>query len=590
METVTTPGGLRPSGPSPDHTSPDDLHPAITGSSALLSPTKEDVARAFDILVRSVLGRNGLVPPCGRRYVLWSRYRGLLLRRPSSPCSDPQSIDNDIEIIRLSLLKMQEEGAIRTANLHKERNALASSALPVELCTRIFSECKNMDEDPLRRLLQLSRVSVRWWDIIRTTASLWTTVNPAYKDTQIALKLSKNSPLRVILDSSLDLYPLFSGERGHGQRYNCIRAEMQRWQSVSVKTADLARITDFLGPLPMLQSLDLCFDLSSIAFPFTGGPLLQHLRLWSLDIRSWSTVDLPRLETLEVRSIRVGSRWGVKLVESLVASPLLRRLGLLDIALFSDAANDPPSSPTQVIMPNLTALTLEDVASPVLCSLFECIRGPQLSRLHLHQRDLIHSSAILDAMDHTVDGPSLLLCAITNASLSEIRIQVSRRAIEIKHPDPSNTSLDFAINTLNPVDTMLHLAELFQSTPTHVPIRLHFTSANAILRDSGVTFLDTFSTLSEIAVTNFEDASVLLRYVLQATTALSRLETFGFEAGFKGDERDFIELTGLLKEMLHRRPRVTVWDWHMQPFEWGLESFSGRAIPPDVWLDGPSPL
>ncbi|KAG8980911.1 hypothetical protein FRB90_007404, partial [Tulasnella sp. 427] len=118
-------------------------------------------------------------------------------KRLSPQDSSIIDVDGEMDVVTVAQSVLSAIVSQRLAALRRQHNAMLSiNKLPAELLAYIISTTVHSQTWSVVALWGLASVCSRWWRIIITTPSIWTTAR-MYKQPQLALKKSKELPVTV---------------------------------------------------------------------------------------------------------------------------------------------------------------------------------------------------------------------------------------------------------------------------------------------------------------------------------------------------------------------------------------------------------
>ncbi|KAJ7491765.1 hypothetical protein B0H11DRAFT_2007768 [Mycena galericulata] len=205
--------------------------------------------------------------------------------------------DDEISRLRAQLSTLESDRAALHAHHTACKSVLAPiRRLPTELMAGIFALCPDsfwphhIRDRPISRLapqtpVTLSKVCVRWRDIIVGTPILWNRINlylswweeskigTTMTSLQFILECGEGSPLHLKI-----------GSEAHIPALDLLTAHSERWKSVEIvgsSTSDIEYLVNSSGDFPLLQDLvlDIWDYTPKMVDLFKIAPNLQYLRV-----------------------------------------------------------------------------------------------------------------------------------------------------------------------------------------------------------------------------------------------------------------------------------------------------------------------
>ncbi|KAG8952488.1 hypothetical protein FRC04_004548 [Tulasnella sp. 424] len=254
----------------------------------------------------------------------------------SAKSSTLLDVDREMDVLVVARELFSSILARRIAALRRQHNAmLPINKLPAELLASIISISVHSQTWSIAALWNLASICSRWWHIIITTPSLWTTAR-MFKQPQLALRKSKGLPITVRVQ-------YWNHSEGEMKQFmEIVGPQSHRWQFVFIQTTFTDLLSSHLGrPLHQLEGLSLGYHGgwggSSRQVALGAIPKLRHLRLTRITL-DWRMLTQISLETLSLRNLRQAHAPKLQeLYQILASSPRLTSLTLFELEEAVDA-------------------------------------------------------------------------------------------------------------------------------------------------------------------------------------------------------------------------------------------------------------
>lgn len=261
-------------------------------------------------------------------------------------------------------------------------------------------------------LIRITHVSTSWFEAAIGCPILWTNIYATPDTGQLItrswLKRSKNLPLNMVVDlrrylnPSDDTHPLATGNPQMVIRriMQTLIPHMTRCKQLSISTSvdvDMGTVLWTLQRIrttPLLEHLRLCQseegpDIDSILDTMTpypvfhgNAPLLRDLRLNGVPMTHMLQVAIG-ITTLTIRCIAGKSlRWSY-VMQVLRHSPQLQTLSMWDSIVFDLPVRTDSDLRDQLMLPNLTTISIGNMDIPFTTALFALLDVPVLHTLCL---------------------------------------------------------------------------------------------------------------------------------------------------------------------------------------------------------------
>lgn len=440
-------------------------------------PSTDAISRAIAILLDSVRQENRLP---SFEYV--DPIPILVFNRSSSASRSvaPQSVSSlDAEAEALSTIRstLNDEISPRISSLLQLRNSLSPlHHLPPELLCDI-SMMVLQDARSVRRVVELSTLSVFWRRLLLRSPRMWSMVELGRGGVGLALERSCQAPLEVAYDSltaSLDtnLSLVLKDLRLVGQH-------VSRWRSLSLTaTMDilLQLNTYFTSPLLMLEVLELrntSWPQRQPTLAFQGGSRLTRLTIKDVPL-NWRLLTLSRLRELHLDNVRFDPD---SLLSMLASAPLIEQLHVRRCrSPFNQTASAATLS-AGIQASHLRDLWLEAVDGVILLALGDAIIAENLSALGLKQWKGEDGSLLLPAFAQSRRAScSLMEAVLRNTELTRLQLTVTLTGILTPITLTAFTASSQPLSAQLLVGlsgSITSLLDVFHSAATAVPLHVH---------------------------------------------------------------------------------------------------------------------
>lgn len=507
-------------------------------------------------------------------------------------------VDARLDHLAAVLGGLRDDFQTRSAALCKQRNSLTPvNILPTEVLLDVLRRSVQSTEDTegqlkpdakIRRLMEMSVVCTRWWNVLAEDPSLWTEVDLKVPGAELAVQRSGDQPL--------DIHALlFERDDTFQKRTEAISLHAKRWQSVKC----YAEGTDYLEPilsssaLPLLEILNMGGGSSHIIH-IHDAPNLRDLCLDWIYVR-WERVKLPKLTCLTLTTIHPNVLPPVAdLVQILTLFPTLKIFKLDSIKYtWYEVPLILPSTTGSLVLPNLEVLGLTNIEAPIVIHFLTRIIAKNLRSLSFGSS----SSSVFDAeeafatLSRGDPSDSLVLDTLLKNGEGAVRLTVEACALRVNY-GVSQATITFAktrpLYSIDKIISAIHL-DLIQS-PLHLRIETYWDHRDLKGTPFTVGFLDRLPTL-----TRLEDVYVSRIYVLEHLASphangqfpcplLDEIHldpepsTIGFEY--------FCHILRALRKLIANRPQVCIYDGSGTMFREGLSEFMGQDIPSEEAFHG----
>ncbi|KAG8951454.1 hypothetical protein FRC00_007245 [Tulasnella sp. 408] len=349
----------------------------------------------------------------------------------SRPTAEPLAlvdVDREMDVLAVTQEIFLNNMARRMATLRRQHNAmLPINKLPAELLAHIISMIVHSQTWSVAALSSLASICSRWWRIIITTPSLWTTAR-MFKRPDLALKKSKQLPVTVRVQD-------WNHSDGEMKQFmDVVGPQSHRWEYVFIQTP----FTDYVFPhlaraLPCLEGLSLGFrgNLESSKHLTLGAtPRLRHLRLLKITL-SWKALAHISLKTLSIKDLNQSHSPKLpELYKILASSPELTSLTLSELSPQSAHAEGFHAEPLSLSY--LRTVEISDVGEQTTIALAKLLQAENLLGLTVLAQ--LRSSANISEFQPLLRPPSsrgLLPSIIRNQGWKVIYAKVWPTSLEL---------------------------------------------------------------------------------------------------------------------------------------------------------------
>ncbi|KAG8952487.1 hypothetical protein FRC04_004547 [Tulasnella sp. 424] len=338
-------------------------------------------------------------------------------------------VDREMDVVAVARELFSSILARRIAALRRQHNAmLPINKLPAELLASIISISVHSQTWSITALWNLASICSRWWHIIITTPSLWTTAR-MFKQPQLTLRKSKGLPTTVRVQD------WHHSEGEMKQFMEIVGPQSHRWQFVFIQTPFTDLLSSHLGrPLRQLEGLSLGYHGgwggSSKLLTLGAIPKLRHLRLTRITL-NWRMLTQISLETLSLRNLFQAHAPKLReLYQILASSPQLTSLTLSELgeAVDADGFQGEPLSLTR-----LRTMEISDIGEQTVIGLANLLRAENLHGLTMLVQMQPGGSNVSDfrALLRPSQRSGLLSSAIRNQGRKVVYAKIGPESLEL---------------------------------------------------------------------------------------------------------------------------------------------------------------
>ncbi|KIO22047.1 hypothetical protein M407DRAFT_28394 [Tulasnella calospora MUT 4182] len=347
--------------------------------------------------------------------------------RPTAGLLTLVDVDREMDSLAVTQGIFSDILARRMAILRRQHNAmLPINKLPAELLAHIISMIVHSQTWSVGALASLAGICSRWWRIVITTPSLWTTAR-MFKRPELIIKKSKELPITVRVQD----WTHSDGEMK--QFMDVVGPHSHRWEYVFIQTPFTDHVFPHLTrPLPCLEGLSLGFRGSGEQpkhLTLATTPKLRHLRLLRITL-NWKALAHISLKTFSIKGLREAHVPKLQEMYNILASsPELTSLALSELSESADAEGflaEPLS------LPRLRTVEICEIGEHTTIVLAKLLQAENLHGLTVVVRSRSSSNiSDFEALLHPPNSKGLLPSIIRNQGWNAIYAKVWPASLEV---------------------------------------------------------------------------------------------------------------------------------------------------------------
>lgn len=474
----------------------------------------------------------------------------------------------------------------------------------MELLLAIFSALlasaekpgRRQKDDRVKRVMELSMVSVLWWNVLTNAPRFWTTVQMGCLGTAITLQRSKDLPLDIrAFNSSKDLHQ-------PGIFVNLIKPHAGRWRSLrwsgEIRASGLGSIlAGRNSQCPRLEILDIeaPYDRINERVSLGDASQLRELRLTNISI-TWRSDGFPVLKKFFYSGISVDALPPVTtLLVFLSACPLLEEIEFFELGAERESWELGPASPPPsktYSFTRLKSIKLDTVLENFAAELLPAMRANNLIEFTFKVgfEDEYEIQTILSAL--TRGGEDALVGAIwRDIRGGSLDIEIESGSLEVRHHGSTSRKKGLTIDMgCEAEERVAELVKALLLDRISIPIKLRLNDYD-IEEPLPAWFLNHLPTTTEIIIEDETNALSFLKY-LAKPIKIGGTETWpcpnlaavrlrgNFDVDKEMDEEveNFKAIIKAVRGLKKHRPSVEVYGRKGDPYHKGVSSFLGHRL------------